>query len=177
MGDFVATPVKKDARTTKKEDDLTAMEDVLETILGNRALSREWMAAMQDYGKGWSEANFDKKLAELKRAKRVTGGGAQGLYYSVSFTAEAQAVRRGDASTTQPLPVLVAPRVKTTLGKLPQPSPYKGGVRVVRVVLDALKSPQTALMRVVRVVRVKGAKMKIGCSTPEPTRRGRPKSF
>ena len=55
------------------------------------------MAATQDYGKGWSEANFDKKLAELKRAKRVTGGGAQGLYYSVSFTAEAQAARRGDA--------------------------------------------------------------------------------
>ena len=31
------------------------MEDVLETILGNRALSREWMTAMQDYGKGWSD--------------------------------------------------------------------------------------------------------------------------
>ena len=74
-------------KSSKKDDDLTAMENVLELTLGNKATRTQWMAGMQTYGRGWSEASFDKKLSQLKQQGRVTGGGGQGEYYSV--TAEA----------------------------------------------------------------------------------------
>ena len=103
LGDSVATPASQDAKSSKKADDLTKMEDVLETILGNKATSRDWMVAMQNYGKGWSEPSFDRRLAELKKAKRITGGGAQGEYYSVAYTAEARAAR-GNEPEYNPAP-------------------------------------------------------------------------
>src|SRR5262249_32323177 len=64
------------SKKSKKTDDLAAMEMVLELQPGNKATRTEWMQAMQNYGRGWSEASFDKKLGTLKRQKRVSGGGA-----------------------------------------------------------------------------------------------------
>jgi hypothetical protein len=54
-------------------------------ILGNRATRTQWLKQMQHFskGKGWSEASFDRKLKTLKERGRVTGGGAQGEFYSV----------------------------------------------------------------------------------------------
>jgi hypothetical protein len=80
-------------KKSKKQDDLTNMETVLEITLQNRATRTQWLTAMQNFGRGWSEANFDKKLGVLKSQKRVTGGGAQGEYYSVSYSPEAQRAR------------------------------------------------------------------------------------
>ena len=80
-------------KSSKKLDDLTAMETVLELTLGNKATRTQWMTGMQSYGRGWSEANFDKKLGELKKQGRVTGGGGQGEYYSVSHSEQARAAR------------------------------------------------------------------------------------
>ena len=82
---FVANGAPAPAKATAKEKDLSNMEFVLEIVLGNRATNADWMVAMQQFAKGkkgWSQANFDKKLGELKKANRVTGGGAQGEYYS-----------------------------------------------------------------------------------------------
>jgi hypothetical protein len=78
-------------KSSKKDDDLTAMENVLVLLLGNKATRTQWMAKMQNYGRGWSEANFDRKLGQLKQQGRVTGGSGQGVYYSVSDSAQAQA--------------------------------------------------------------------------------------
>lgn len=80
-------------KSSKKEDALTFMETVLELVLGNKATRTQWMERMQNNGRGWSPANFDKKLGQLKEQRRVTGGGAQGEYYSVSYTPEAKRAR------------------------------------------------------------------------------------
>jgi hypothetical protein len=80
-------------KSSKKDDDLTAMETVLGLLLGDKATRTQWMAGMQNYGRGWSEANFDRKLRQLKEQGRVTGGGGQGEYYSVSYSAQARAAR------------------------------------------------------------------------------------
>jgi hypothetical protein len=80
-------------KKSKKQDDLANMEMMLEITLGNRATRTQWLTAMQNFGRGWSEANFDKKLGVLKSQKRLTGGGAQGEYYSISHTVEAQRAR------------------------------------------------------------------------------------
>ena len=80
-------------KSSKKDDDLTAMETMLVLTLKNKATRTQWMAKMQNYGRGFSEANFDRKLGQLKQQGRVTGGGNQGEYYSVSYSAEAQAAR------------------------------------------------------------------------------------
>jgi hypothetical protein len=80
-------------KSSKKDDDLTAMETVLGLTLGNKATRTQWMQGMQNYGRGWSEANFDRRLGLLKKQERVTGGGAQGEYYSVSYSPEAQRAR------------------------------------------------------------------------------------
>jgi hypothetical protein len=80
-------------KKSKKQDDLANMETVLEITLQNRGTRTQWLTAMQNFGRGWSEANFDKKVGVLKSQKRLTGGGAQGEYYSVSYTPEAQRAR------------------------------------------------------------------------------------
>jgi hypothetical protein len=81
------------SKKSKKSDDLADMEMVLQLLLGNKATRTQWLEKMQTYGRGWSEANFDKKLRALKCQRRVTGGGAQGEYYSVSSSPEAQRAR------------------------------------------------------------------------------------
>jgi AAA domain len=80
-----AGPAAKPAKiASKKEEGLDAMLLVLSLMFGARGATRgEWMAKMQNWGKGWSEANFDKKLGELKKAGRVIGGGAQGEFYTI----------------------------------------------------------------------------------------------
>src|SRR5262249_25790169 len=66
---------------SKKADDLQDMLDVLSTICGNKATRTEWMAAMQNFGRGYAEASFDRKLGLLKKTGRISGGTAQGEYY------------------------------------------------------------------------------------------------
>jgi AAA domain-containing protein len=58
-------------KKSKKQDDLTNMETVLEITLQNSATRTQWLTAMQNFGRGWSEANFDKKLGVLKSQKRL----------------------------------------------------------------------------------------------------------
>jgi AAA domain len=89
----VATGAPSGVKSSKKPDDLESMEFILEGPLGNRATRTQWMTRMQEFGRGWSEANFDKKLGILKKQGRVTGGGAQGEYYSVADTPEARKPR------------------------------------------------------------------------------------
>ena len=92
---IVGAVKKSSKKSSKKLDDLTAMETVLELTLGNKATRTQWMAGMQNYGRGWSEANFDRKLGQLKIQGRVIGGGGQGEYYSVSYSEQARAARGG----------------------------------------------------------------------------------
>jgi len=130
-------------KASKKQDDLSNMELVLETVLKNHATRTQWMTAMQKFGRGWAEANFDKKLGALKAAKRVTGGGAQGEHYSVAYTDEARAAR-GAGTGTRSSPTTSAapaesPHPETTLTqKHPHLIPLEGneGMRVL------LKEPQ-----------------------------------
>jgi hypothetical protein len=83
------------AKASKQENDLSSMEFVLETMLGNKATSTVWQEAMEAFsnnsksGKGWKKASFQMKLKTLKEKGRVTGGGAQGEFYSVAYTAAA----------------------------------------------------------------------------------------
>ena len=90
------------AKASKQEEDLSNMEFVLETVLGNKAISSVWQEAMEVFSKnsknpkkrtGWSKASFQRKLDTLKQQGRVTGGGGEGLYYSVAYTAKAKAAR------------------------------------------------------------------------------------
>lgn len=133
----VANGAPAPAKATAKEKDLSNMEFVLEIVLGNRATNADWMVAMQQFAKGkkgWSQANFDKKLGELKKANRVTGGGAQGEYYSVAKTAAAQAARGNgqpepaDAPSEYNLAPSApsAPSENHPQQKNPQPHPLEG---------------------------------------------------
>jgi AAA domain len=106
------------AKASKQTDDLEDMLDILATICRNKATRTEWMTAMQNYGRGWSEPNFDKKLAILKKKGWVTGGGAKGEYYSVADGAGGTTANGGgeaDHPQDYPQPIL------------PSPSPPKGG--------------------------------------------------
>jgi hypothetical protein len=93
-----SSPASATANTKgKKQDQLGDMEFVLELHLGNKATRTEWMTKMQNYGRGWSEPSFDKKLKLLKEQGRVAGGGGQNEYYSVAYTDQA---KRARGSTT-----------------------------------------------------------------------------
>ena len=129
-------PVKK---SSKKDDDLTTMENVLEVPLGNKATRTQWMESMQNYGRGWSEASFDKKLGLLKKQGRVTGGSGQGEYYSVVRAGGrgAKLYKRGFRNIDRNVPRAKPPSLSSPLR----------GMRVVSVVFMPKKNPQTALMR------------------------------
>jgi hypothetical protein len=118
----VASSSPATAKPSKQTDQLEDMDLVLRTCLHNKATRTQWMTKMQEYGRGWSEANFDKKLAILKKQGRVIGGGAQGEYYSMVSSEDATAATSGASPDTQNYP------------QQKVPSPHSpGGMMVVRV--------------------------------------------
>jgi hypothetical protein len=94
---------KEEEKRNREEEDLEMMLFFLLNYLGNRATNGQWLAQMQKYAsgpdgkepKGWSKASFNRRLDILKERGWVTGGGAQGEYYSVT-----EAGKRSDRSTT-----------------------------------------------------------------------------
>jgi hypothetical protein len=96
---------------SKEDEDLDIMQFLLACFLGNRATHTQWLEEMQKYArgpngkeaKGWSEASFNRRLDTLKERGRVTGGGAQGEYYSVvaARLARGHATDTGGASASE----------------------------------------------------------------------------
>ena len=138
LGDPVATPAKvgKADKTSKSKDQLDDMLDILSTLV--RATYKDWMAAMQEFGRGYSETSFNRKLAELKKQGRVTGGGAQGEYYSVVPSGPSGASASvGPGAAVQPDEMQPEHPIPTTPAKPLPPLPPLKGVVVVGVLLGA----------------------------------------
>ena len=77
-------------------------------MLGNKATFTDWLEQMWKYckvkkddldKKGWSKRSFARRLDTLKNTGRITGGGQQGDFYSVTHTEEAKRARGGDTTS------------------------------------------------------------------------------
>jgi hypothetical protein len=94
-----------------KENELRRMEFNLETSLGNKASSGQWLEHMQKVAKGpnsekplnWSRATFMRRHSQLRQQGRFSGGG-NGQPYCVAHSESAELARRvglGEITETQ----------------------------------------------------------------------------